>query len=242
MGIVSSIRHRIARARCILAQSAKAQGEAKAQARARLVAFASACARRRRTDPVDKSACGSNPIRSRSRARNKPNASQPRADQTRFAPARACGTNPICSQPLRGTNPICFSSRTRNKPNLLTAPARNKLNLLQFAHAEQTQFASSPERGANPIEATENLQQSSKTCRNVQESSAPRSREKTKRTHYAGSCTARAGLRVRKLARPISENFRKLPIPHDSAQQSGGLPPLAGWRIVPGPCATDCGS
>jgi hypothetical protein len=153
------------------------------------------------------------------------------ADQTQFAPAGMRGSNPICSQPLRGTNPICSQST-----------ARNKLNLLQFAHAEQTQFASSPERGANPIEATENLQQSSKTCRNIQESSAPRGREKTKRSHYAGSCTARAGLRVRKLARPISENFRKLPIPHDSAQQSGGLPPLAGWRIVPGPCATDCGS
>ena len=200
MGIVSSIRHRIARARCILAQGAKAQSEAKAQARARLDACASACARRRRTDPVDKSACGTNPIRSRSHA--------------------------------------------RNKPNLLTAPARNKPNLLQFAHAEQTQFASFPERGANPIcfisergsnpiEATENLQQSSKTCRNVQESSAPRSREKTKRTHYAGSCAARAGLRVRKLARPISENFRKLPIPHDPLNQTRSISnPSAG-------CATD---
>jgi hypothetical protein len=138
MGIVFLIRHQIARARCVLAQSAKAQSEAKAQARARLVAFASACARRRRADPVDKSACGSNPIRSRWHARIKPNSlplarakqtqciSAPRgikpgslqsarAEQTQFAHSPCADQTQFASVRARGTNPICFISRARGK-------------------------------------------------------------------------------------------------------------------------------
>jgi hypothetical protein len=150
MGIVFLIRHRIARARCILAQSAKAQGEAKAQARARLVAFASACARRRRTDPVDKSACGPNQF-APDRARNKPNSlplarakqtqciSAPRgikpdslqfarAEQTQFAHSPCAEQTQFASVRARGTNPICFISRARSKPNLLHFRARIKPN------------------------------------------------------------------------------------------------------------------